>query len=72
MLFKISDLKFEISDALHIFIEDDGKGFDNNENVKGNGLKNYKKRIEDLHGSYKITSDIGIGTKIEFIVPFSA
>lgn len=54
---------------LKIRIEDDGTGFNQN-NIRGwgNGLANMRKRIEELGGSFKINSEVGKGTSIEFSV----
>jgi len=54
---------------LKITIEDDGVGFNQNKtNCWGNGLTNMHKRIEELGGSFKINSEVGKGTSIEFAV----
>ena len=61
-------------------ILDNGKGFqpqtfDATQNGfipkgrRGNGLQNMRKRIEDLGGSYLLTSEPGKGTRIEISVP---
>lgn len=63
-------VNFFINHALHITVKDDGKGFDQTAiNKDGNGLMNYKKRVEILGGSYTITSTEGKGTEIFFLVP---
>lgn len=43
---------------LHIIIKDNGKGLQNN-NSFGNGLKNMKKRMNEIDGSFDIHSDKG-------------
>jgi len=49
--------------AIRFIIEDDGKGFDlNNTRAFGNGLQNMKSRMEQVEGSYSITSTPGKGT----------
>lgn len=54
---------------IHIVIEDNGIGF-NPDNVSGNGITNMKKRIEELHGTFEIQSQINVGTKIAAKIPF--
>lgn len=53
-------------DHFFITVEDNGKGFDtNNDNkYKGIGLLNIKRRVEYLAGKLEITSEIGKGTDI--------
>ncbi len=61
-----------IQAQLHIEITDDGNGFDvNTISNKGNGLKNYKKRIHDLKGTYTLNSKIGEGTSVVFDIPLT-
>jgi signal transduction histidine kinase len=68
---KTITLDFLITDNLIISIKDDGKGFDTTQNFTGNGLNNYKKRIADLNATYILQSEIGIGTNVEFHIPFT-
>jgi signal transduction histidine kinase len=49
-----------------IMLEDDGTGFEMNENLKGNGLKNMQKRAEILDAKVQIDSKPGNGTKLLF------
>lgn len=56
------------NDILQLFIEDNGKGISNMD-LKGEGLKNIKNRIESLNGKLNIVSKISIGTKFEISVP---
>lgn len=53
-------------EKLTIRIDDDGKGFDVEEALasRGNGLKNCRKRIADLGGTFSVQSVIGRGTTI--------
>ena len=54
---------------LSVVIEDDGGGFDLEvSNNQGNGLASMQKRIEDLRGSYRLSSVPGQGTRLEFSV----
>lgn len=54
---------------LSIDIEDDGKGFQiSDASSLGNGLKNMRKRMESIDGTYTLTSASGQGTKIHLQV----
>ena len=50
---------------LTMLISDNGKGFDTNQSTNGNGLKNMKKRAEEMGGQFMIDSKRGSGTTIE-------
>jgi two-component system, NarL family, sensor kinase len=66
-------VRIAIQNQLHIEIVDDGKGFDQNAvSNRGNGLKNYKKRIDDLMGTFEVSSEIGRGATIIFDIPLTA
>jgi signal transduction histidine kinase/ligand-binding sensor domain-containing protein len=53
-------------DDLKLSIEDNGKGFCQQEVSRfGNGLKNMKKRMEDIGGQFEISSRPGEGTVIK-------
>jgi signal transduction histidine kinase len=59
-----------ISDKLELTVEDNGKGFDSAvARTNGNGLYNYKKRIEKLNGTCQLITAPGKGTKIIFSIP---
>jgi len=49
---------------LHIFVKDNGKGFDTSGSYAGSGLGNLKKRAEHLNAEFKMKSENGIGTAI--------
>ncbi|WP_296151817.1 ATP-binding protein [uncultured Flavobacterium sp.] len=51
---------------LFLFIKDNGKGFDIQENSKGLGLKNIEFRMEYIKGKYKQKSKKGRGTSYLF------
>jgi PAS domain S-box-containing protein len=63
--------------SLSFFIEDDGKGFDLNQEKgrngteKGLGLAIMEERIRMLGGTFDIWSQEGKGTKISFTIPVS-
>ncbi len=50
---------------LMMLINDNGKGFDSNKETQGNGLKNMKKRAEEMGAVLRIDSLPGIGTTIK-------
>jgi len=51
-------------DHFNLTVEDDGKGFDVNENKSGAGLANIRARAEYLDGSVDIISSKGEGTSV--------
>jgi two-component sensor histidine kinase len=59
----ISSIK---EDEFELVLEDDGSGFDMDENLKGNGLKNMRKRADLLNAEVQIDSKPGSGTKLLF------
>jgi signal transduction histidine kinase len=62
----------EAPDAIEISVEDNGRGFKPDDTPAaqlGNGLKNMRQRMEDLHGSFRLSSTPGLGTKLVFVVP---
>lgn len=64
------ELDFKVHDQhLHIYITDNGGGFDPSRTTPGNGLINIRKRMADCGGSVSIESQLGAGTQIHLIVP---
>ena len=53
---------------LTMTIRDDGKGFDISKSTEGNGLKNMKKRAEEIGADFSIDSNPGSGTTIQLKV----
>ncbi len=53
-------------DEFELILEDDGSGFEIDINLKGNGLKNMRKRADLLNAKVQIDSKPGTGTKILF------
>ena len=51
---------------LTMLIRDNGKGFDTNKSSEGNGLKNMKKRAQEIGAQLFVESGAGIGTTIQF------
>ncbi|MGJ8743012.1 tetratricopeptide repeat-containing sensor histidine kinase [Polaribacter sp.] len=54
---------------LHILIADNGNGFDMNSIELGNGLSNMEKRMAEINGTVKISSQLKKGTKIALQTP---
>jgi len=54
--------------AVRLSIKDDGVGFDMSEDTQGNGLKNMKRRADEMNAEFKIESSKGNGTQIELIL----
>lgn len=54
---------------LYLYIKDNGKGFDENIIIKGNGLLNLQTRTEALKGKMQITSEVGNGTYVQLQFP---
>lgn len=50
-------------------IQDNGKGFDPDKIIKGNGLENMNNRARELAGDLQVTSESGSGTTIQLKVP---
>ena len=49
-------------------IKDNGIGFDANQ-IKGNGMANMRKRVEELNGKFSIISSANNGTTIKVLIP---
>ena len=63
-----NNIDFEVNtkgNKLCIEIRDNGKGFEEENLHKGNGLYNIKKRAEKIEANLKIDSTINVGTKIK-------
>jgi signal transduction histidine kinase len=54
-----------------MLIRDNGKGFDINKFSEGNGLKNMKRRAQEIGAKLLIESGAGIGTTIQFLLKTS-
>jgi signal transduction histidine kinase/ligand-binding sensor domain-containing protein len=58
-----------VGNTFEMLIEDNGKGFDvGGSSHSGNGLRNMSKRLEDVGGTFAITSEPGQGTRIGILV----
>lgn len=62
------DVSFK-SGKMRIKVTDNGSGFDVNSVKKGNGVKNIRKRAEELNGNARVTSEPGKGTEWIIDVP---
>ena len=59
----------EASSIIHVVIDDNGCGFDSqNDSGSGNGLQNMRKRLDALGGQMEINTAPGHGTKVRFTV----
>jgi signal transduction histidine kinase len=64
------DLQITPSDKfLEIAISDNGRGFALNTIRRGNGITNFRERLDKLHGQCTIESQPGGGTTVKFSVP---
>jgi signal transduction histidine kinase len=53
---------------MRLEIRDNGNGFDINEESQGNGIKNMRRRADEIKGELNIVSAINQGTSIELII----
>ncbi|NJM86257.1 MAG: sensor histidine kinase [Hydrococcus sp. RU_2_2] len=58
-----------VSERLYLFIEDNGKGFDPEQNTTGFGLQSMRERTEALRGKFYINSAIALGCRITVDIP---
>lgn len=59
----------ESEGCIKMVIRDDGAGFDPNRKTGGNGLGNMRSRVEEIGGSFYLSSQPGGGTEIVVILP---
>lgn len=62
----------EINQTIEATVSDNGNGFEVQNSSKGNGLKNMRKRIESLGGTFSITSQLNNGTLITLLIPINS
>lgn len=61
-------IKFELTNRLHIWLEDDGCGFDpGNIRPFSNGINNVHKRMKEINGSFQMKSNEG--TQVHLSIP---
>ena len=58
------------SDRLHLLIEDNGKGFDPQQNITGFGLQGMRERVYALEGKLQISSSLDRGCSIAIDIPY--
>jgi two-component system sensor histidine kinase UhpB len=65
------DLKVTDDNALHLVIKDNGKGMDIEAVDQTNhfGLLGIRERVQGLHGSFNVSSELDKGTAINIIIP---
>ncbi len=56
-------------DQFVLTIADDGCGFLQSRETRGNGLRNLRRRMNDVGGELNLWSQIGSGTKVSLIMP---
>ncbi|MBK5285590.1 MAG: tetratricopeptide repeat protein [Bacteroidia bacterium] len=56
------------NELIKLRIQDDGVGFDTTQDNIGNGLKNMKRRADEMKAEFKIESSKGNGTQIDLIL----
>ncbi len=58
-------------DEILVSIIDDGTGFEINQTIEGNGLRNIRKRVEEIGGKVVYNSVLGKGTQVEIHLKIS-
>jgi two-component system, NarL family, sensor histidine kinase UhpB len=61
----------KIETKLSIIISDNGIGFEDQHVKSGNGLRNMESRAKALQGKFKLSSVVGLGTRIEVEMPIT-
>jgi signal transduction histidine kinase len=63
-----------VDHAIHLKIEDNGRGFNVPEAAasKGNGLPNMRTRLQRIGGRVVIQSEPGRGTRVEIVLPIDS
>jgi signal transduction histidine kinase len=61
-----------LSGHLSITVEDNGKGFDTNQAMKGMGWINIRQRVDFLKGSVDVNSSARDGTSVQIDIPFES
>jgi ligand-binding sensor domain-containing protein/signal transduction histidine kinase len=56
-------------DLLEVAVEDNGRGFDVNQKIRGMGLRSIRERAVSIRGSLQIQSEPGQGTRVLIQVP---
>jgi signal transduction histidine kinase len=58
------------SGMVHLYIEDDGQGFNPTQNTTGFGIQGMRERALTLGGQFHLHSQSGIGCRISVSFPF--
>lgn len=61
-----------VPDALHLLVEDDGRGGARTATTMGVGLRSMRERATELGGRIDLTSQPGAGTRVEVTLPVGA
>jgi signal transduction histidine kinase len=69
---KVEIVLRHMSERLEIQVNDNGRGFNQEQVTKGNGLVNLHRRANDLGGECSIRSTVGQGTAITLSIPLSS
>ncbi|MGX7666996.1 tetratricopeptide repeat-containing sensor histidine kinase [Flavobacterium pedocola] len=65
----VIEVKIQKEEAkISVTITDNGKGFNTNETALGNGLNNMAKRMAEVGGQIRITSEINRGTTVKVVL----
>lgn len=62
----------DLEGDVQLIVKDDGRGFSPDAvrlNLRGFGLDNIRRRVDDLDGTLRITAEAGQGTRFEITVP---
>ncbi|MEO5947541.1 MAG: ATP-binding protein, partial [Chitinophagaceae bacterium] len=62
-------INFSVDKHLMIAIKDDGKGMTKNKVQEGNGLRNMKKRIESVGGTFDVQNKNGVMVEMSIPLP---
>lgn len=62
-------VEMSMSNGLHLFLSDNGKGFDVNDSSHGLGISNIIYRIKAFNGTYKLSSSINNGANLDIKIP---
>jgi signal transduction histidine kinase len=54
---------------VHLLLADDGKGFDESENLRGFGLRGMRKRAASIAAALRIESTLAQGTRVQITAP---
>lgn len=61
-----------VNGRFQLRVEDDGTGFDQNQNARGLGLASMRERAEEFEGKLEVNSRPGAGTSLCISIPYAA